>query len=87
MKIEDVTKVINVWDPIDLLSHAPKDEYEVEITLITDLLRQTNDVGQVAKGIQKIFLDRFGGDVFKKNYQECLQIAMKLLNVKRKVNR
>lgn len=74
-----ITTVINVWDPIDLLSHAPKDEYKVEITLIMEIMKDSDDVAQIARGIQKIFIDRFGDDVFKQDYEECLQVAKKLL--------
>lgn len=77
-----VTKVINLWDPIDLLLHAPKDEYEVEIILIMGLMEKISDVDEFARGIQKIFLDEFGDDVFKRDYQECLQVAKKLLVVR-----
>ena len=82
MNKEYITEVINSWDPIDLLSHAPKDEYEVEIALIMGVMGAAPDIDQVARGIQKIFLDRFGDDVFKKDYQECIQVAKKLLAVR-----
>ena len=79
MDIKYITNVINAWDPIDLLAFAPKDEYEYEIMLIAKLLKKTNDVEEVAKGIQRIFSERFGDDIFKKNIQECTCVAKSIL--------
>ena len=30
MNFEIIKKVIDKWDPIDLLGHAPPDEYDIE---------------------------------------------------------
>lgn len=75
-----VAKIINDWDPINLFPSAPKDEYEVEIELISNLLKETNDVVELAEGIGKIFGERFGTDVFIRDVSECQDIAKKLLN-------
>ncbi|WP_346355168.1 DUF1871 family protein [Azotosporobacter soli] len=79
MNIEEVTEIINEWDPINLLSHAPPDEYKLEIASVMVVLSDTNRIEEVADGIQKIFIYCFGADVFKRSYQECFEIAEKLL--------
>ncbi len=79
MNIERITRIINEWDPIDLLSHAPPDEYVVEIKLILKLSRNISDVDKLAEEIQKMFLARFGETVFKKDFQECQCISKKIL--------
>ncbi|MFZ5596787.1 MAG: DUF1871 family protein [Bacillota bacterium] len=79
MKKALITKIINEWDPVDLLSHAPSDEYEVEIKYVANLLKETSNASELAKGILEIFCRRFGEDVFTKDYEECLKIANKLL--------
>lgn len=71
-------QIINEWDPMNFLSHAPDDEYEEEAKLVDELLEQTNDVHELANGLKIIFTRMFGDD-FKKAYEECLQIAYKLL--------
>ena len=70
LDIKNVANIINTWDPIDLLVFAPKDEYEYEIMLIAKLLKETSDIEEAAKGIRRIFSERFGDDVFKKDAQK-----------------
>lgn len=71
-------QVINKWDPMNFLSHAPDNEYEEEVKLINALLKQTNDESEIALGINSIFTKMFEED-FKKSYEDCLEIAKKLL--------
>jgi hypothetical protein len=72
-------RIINEWDPMNLLSHAPDDEYEEEIILINDVLAKTNDLHQVAIEIKAIFIKMFGDD-FKRSYNDCIEIAKKILD-------
>ncbi|WP_028390792.1 DUF1871 family protein [Bacillus cihuensis] len=72
-------RIINKWDPMNLLLHAPDDEYEEEILLINDVLALTSDVNQVANEIKAIFIKMFGDD-FKRSYNDCLEIAKKILD-------
>lgn len=72
-------RIINEWDPMNLLSHAPDDEYDDEIILIDDFLDHTSDVNELAFEIKFIFIKMFGDD-FKKSYDDCLEIAKQLLN-------
>lgn len=76
-----MSQIINGWDPIDLLSHAPTDEYEIEIKLIIDLLEKSRTTDELANNIYEIFSKRFGTDVFTKQYQECIEVAKKLLQI------
>jgi len=70
-----VEEVINNWDPLNLFPGAPKDEYKEEIDLITLLLKDTNDIHNIAHGIRNIFIKSFGDDIFNKNCDECFAIA------------
>ncbi|MBA9027633.1 DUF1871 family protein [Peribacillus huizhouensis] len=72
-------RIINKWDPMKLLLHAPDDEYEEEILLINDVLALTSDVNQVANEIKAAFIKMFGYD-FKRSYNDCLEIAKKILD-------
>lgn len=74
-----ILQVINKWDPMNFLSHAPSDEYEEEVKLINELLTQTSNVNEVAVGIKSIFTRMFEED-FKKSYEDCLEIAKRLLD-------
>ena len=77
-----VKRVIDEWDPIDLLSHAPDDEYHSEIEEIEHLLCVTDDSGELAEGIFKVFVEAFGKEIFTKSIDECKQIAQILLSPK-----
>lgn len=77
-----VKQVVNNWDPIDLLFHAPNDEYYSEIEKIQHLLRITNDSAELAEGIFNVFLESFGEDIFNKSKEECKQVAQILLSQK-----
>lgn len=78
-KMEKAKTIINEWDPIGLLGHAPNDEYEVEIAVIREALKVGLNAQELAKEIQKAFIKQFGDDVFKKSYDECLIIAKRIL--------
>ena len=77
--MDRITKVINDWDPQNLLSHAPEDEYSEEIELIKGFLKQSNDAHQVASKIKSVFSSMFGSS-FKESYEDCLTIANKILD-------
>ncbi len=77
-----VKRIIDAWDPIDLLSHAPDDEYHSEIEEIRYLLRMTDDSVELAEGIFDVFVESFGEDTFIKSKEECKWIAQTLLSQK-----
>lgn len=74
-----VKTIIDKWDPIELLSHAPNDEYHSEIKEIEYLLSLTNDPIELSNSIYEIFVESFGKDVFRKTKSECTQIAQMIL--------
>lgn len=79
-----VKKIIDNWDPIDLLCcYAPDDEYHSEIEEIAELLEVTEDVNEVSEGIYKIFVASFGEDTFNKPKSECTKIAQLILSNKK----
>ena len=75
-----VREIIDQWDPVDLLSIAPGDEYHSEIEEVEELLRVTRDCEVIADGIFTIFLNAFGEDVFTKTKQDCIEIAKRILS-------
>ena len=78
--ISIVKAVIDNWDPINLLSHAPSDEYHSEIEEIEKLLDSTKDHVKLATEIYNIFLKSFGSVSFLKTQAECTQIAKKIIS-------
>jgi hypothetical protein len=74
-----VLKIITEWDPQNLMSHAPDDEYEYEAQLIEDSLSGISDENDLAEYIRSVFVSQFDND-FKKTNEECLLIARKILN-------
>ena len=77
-----VKRIIDEWDPIDLLFHAPDDEYHSEIEEIGYLLHMTDDSVELAEGIFNVFVESFGKDTFNKSKEECEHIAQILLSLK-----
>ena len=78
MNLKRIKQIIDRWDPMDLLSHAPKDEYDPEISQIESLLRTGPELSALAEGIEQIFIHAFGADNFRRPRSECLAIARKL---------
>ena len=72
--------IINDWDPINLLIHAPDDEYHSEIREIERLLKTTKNYTDLAEGIYDVFIEAFGNNSFKKSKSECRIIAQKILS-------
>ena len=60
-----IKHIIDCWDPIDLLYHAPDDEYCVEIMAIERLCKQTTNVNSLAAGIYSVFCRAFVGEFRK----------------------
>lgn len=81
--INTVKTIINDWDPLNLLSHAPDDEYNTEIKEIEKLLETTKNCTDLAEGIYSIFIRFFGENSFKKSKPECILIAQRILSTSR----
>lgn len=73
-----VKTIIDEWDPMDLLSHCPDDEYESEIILIETLLFVIEDASTFAKCIWRLFT-RMNGEV-NFTIDDCIPIAQKILD-------
>lgn len=80
--MDKLTIIINEWDPTNLMSHAPDDEYELEIGMIRQILDKIDNEYDLAKGIQNIFLETCGNEFFKKSLDDCLIIAKKIMRAK-----
>jgi hypothetical protein len=74
-----VKKIIDEWDPSNLLSHAPDDEYDLEIRKITELLPTLKNTDELAVVIQNVFNQCFGNDFFDYDYNIYLSIARKIM--------
>jgi hypothetical protein len=73
-----VKKIIDEWDPIDLLNMGcPVDEYDPEIREIVQLLRNINSVDELAIEINKVFIKWFGEDL---TIEKCYPVALKIWN-------
>ncbi|MCT4564483.1 MAG: YugE family protein [Maledivibacter sp.] len=73
-----IKKIIDQWDPMELLHMAPNDEYSVEIKRIKAYIdrMETNNVEALAREIQKIFKFCFS-TTFK--IEECLEIGKEIM--------
>jgi len=75
-----ISDIINKWDPIGLFPYAPSDEYEEEIKLLEDFIKNNRVTeSDLAEKIYRIFVKRFGDDVFKKEINECSLIAVEII--------
>lgn len=75
-----IDEIINGWDPLDLLSHAPQNEYHSEIEAIEALASKTTDSAILAEGIYNIFQKSFGTISFQKPLSECVEISKRILS-------
>ena len=76
MNFEIIKREIDKWDPIDLLNHAPSDEYDIETEKI--LLKFQDNTTQNGKVIYEVLSEVFGA-AFTKNIDECVCIAQKMM--------
>lgn len=79
---DHVKRIIDMWDPIDLLKvDSPKDEYSAEAKIILNsILHEGNtNVLELANTISNVFIAAFGEDVFDKDIEACKQVAKNIL--------
>lgn len=78
---QHITQIINEWDPIDLFPMAPENEYIREIEIVENIIIENSNLSirELGYQIQKVFLDRFGSDVYTQNINDCFKIAEKIL--------
>ena len=80
MNYNKVKTVIDNWDPIELLTYAPKDEYALECKKIYNLITSNTSVEFIARTIFTVFAQSFGKELFNKTLKECTVIAKKILS-------
>ena len=80
--MDEIISIINEWDPINLLDICPTDEYQPEIKQIASVISTNNKMNYIDLGkiIYDIFVDSFGEE-FKKDIDECNDIAIKILKI------
>ena len=79
MTLENIKIIINDWDPIGLLDHAPQDEYDIESEEI--FLYLGKDEKRNGAIIHSIFKKAFGS-TFTKSIDDCILIAKKIEELK-----
>ena len=77
MKFDIIKKEIDKWDPINLLDHAPSDEYDIESMEI--LFEFQHDIEQNGIIIYEVFSKAFG-ETFTKSVNECVEIAQNIMS-------
>ncbi|WP_369436034.1 DUF1871 family protein [Lysinibacillus fusiformis] len=74
-KYKIVKEIIDRWDPMSLLHHAPEDEYEPEILSILAALDESESIETLAGYIETIFLNMFEVAIPKK---KCVAMATEI---------
>lgn len=73
---EDIKKIIDKWDPVDLLRFS-KDEYQDISDEIVDKISLSSEVTSIAKVINRTFKKRYGPE-YEKTLMDCIDIANKI---------
>lgn len=74
-----IQRIINQWDPIELMDFCPCDEYHTEIEAIVTQVNKNPDCNTLGIEIYKIFLESFGEECFKKSLSDCVDVAKNIL--------
>ena len=76
----DIKKIINKWDPLDLLYSSQEDEYETEIKAIRNLIINNKNISKelLAKEIKKIF-EYYFFNLYNSKDETEINIATKLI--------
>lgn len=84
MNHRNICRIINKWDPIDLIEITPQDEYSSEIKEIIGRIENATNiqVEDLSSIIYDVFCKNFD-QLFIKSKQECLIVASKILEDKR----
>ena len=80
MNYDRIKEIVNRWDPIGLLAHAPDDEYDFEIQSITNSVIEGMSEAEVGKIVYNVFANSFGENTFQKSIIECNRIAKEILS-------
>ena len=76
----DIKKIINKWDPLDLLYSSQEDEYETEIKAIRNLIINNKNISKelLAKEIKKIF-EYYFLNLYNSKDETEINIATKII--------
>ncbi len=80
-KVKAIKAIIDEWDPYDLLTFCPPDEYHFEIEEIVKVLSYRKNAQDLAKEIKAILTFSFGDEYPKWEYAQCFIIAEKILKL------
>jgi len=78
IKMDEIALIINDWDPANLMSHAPDDEYSFEITEIKKAIKEQNDLFELAQKIRDVMIQSFGSDM-DYSFEKYHEVAVKIL--------
>ncbi len=84
--MDKISKIINEWDPMNLMNHAPDDEYCFEISMIKESMKNIQNEQEFAKKIQEIFISQCGEN-YDFSIDKCTLVARKILKTNKKHNK
>ncbi|MCX7922686.1 MAG: DUF1871 family protein [Clostridia bacterium] len=74
-----IKKVIDEWNPYELLPDAPDDEFLSESRKIASIIKCDDSVDKIAQVVSTVFTQAFGeGERF--NLENCKNVALKIKN-------
>ena len=77
--VEEISVIIDEWDPVCLFPFAPKDEYLDESQEICNEYKNGMGTKELAHVIYQVFLNSFGLNTFTKPISECEEVAEKIV--------
>ncbi len=77
---ERIKKIIDGWDPYDLLDFAPDDEYSSEIKEIVEYFNSNKDISE--DSLEKIVKDLFDFEDIKEDKRNIENLIMLLLDAR-----
>lgn len=77
---ERIKKIIDGWDPYDLLDFAPDDEYISEIKEIAEYFNSNKDISE--DSLEKIVKDLFDFEDIKEDKRNIENLIMLLLDAR-----
>lgn len=81
MDFNVLKKIIDDWDPIDLLAiHSPYNEYDSETKKILYSISNNMGEDEIAKVVYDVFISAFNESIFLKNINDCIVVARKIIS-------
>ena len=78
---QHVSAVILTWDPVRAVAMGKKSSYDPVIAEIIASLGPKTELDVLARSIGNIFRKWFGSASFKKDFEECLPVARKIIKL------